>query len=134
MIGNPVSGDRLDLAVTLSNEGYGRVIRPRPAKAIFFSNGSPVAEIPIPLADLDLRQLQPAATPAWHTFQVRLHLPANFLLSGPSSIALVFPDPAPSLKSNPAYALPLNSIDAKDSVSVFDPTTGYNVIASFQAF
>lgn len=134
VIGNPVSGDRLDLAVTLSNEGYGRVIRPHPARVIFFSNGSPVAELPIPLADLDLRQLQPAAEPAWQTFWIHLHLPANFLLDGPSSIALVFPDPAPSLKSSPAYALPLNSIEDKDSVSVFDPTTGYNVIATFDVF
>lgn len=134
VIGNPVSGDRLDLAVTLSNAGYGHVIRPRPAKVIFLSKGRPVAEMPIPTEDLDLRNLQSAAKPIEHTFEIHLHLPADFRLDGPSSIALVFPDPAPSLKSNPAYALPLNSIEDRNSVSVFDPTTGYNVIASFDAF
>ena len=134
VIGNPVSGGRLDLAVTLSNAGYGNVKRPRPAKVIFVSNGSQVAEIPVPLADLDLRKLKSAPKPAWRTFEIHLQLPADFRLDGSSLIALVFPDPAPSLNSNPAYALPLNSIEDSNSISIFDPTTGYNVVAHFDAF
>lgn len=120
----------LDLALTLSNAGYGRMIRPRPAKVVFLSHGKPVAETPIPLADLDLRQLQPAVKPAWRTFNIHLHAPAEVRLDGPSAIALVFPDPAPSLESKPAYALPLNSIDDHTKSPVFDPATGYNVIIS----
>lgn len=134
VIGNPVSGGLLDLGITLSNAGYGRVMRARPAKVVFLSNGSRVAEIPIPLEKLDLRKLDAAAKPTAHTFKIRLQLPADFRLDGASSIALVIPDPAPSLQSSPAYALPLNSIDDKNDISVFDPTTGYNVVASFDAF
>ena len=134
VIGNPVSGGRLDLALTLSNAGYGHVKRPRPAKVVFLSNGRPVAEIPIPLEELDLRKLDSAQKTVDHTFDIHLYLPADFRLDGPSSIALVFPDLVPSLKSNPFYALPLNSIEDRGSVSVFDPTTGYNVIANFDAF
>lgn len=123
----PASGRGLDLAVTLANAGYGRVVRPRPAKAVFLLDGRPAAETPIPLPDLDLRQLQPAAKPAWQTFNIHLRLPEDFR-EGRSAIALVFPDPAPSLEAKPAYALPLNSIDDETQSPVFDSATGYNLI------
>ena len=125
---SPKSEGRLDLAVTLSNAGYGRVIRPRPAKVVFLSHGRPVGESSIPIADLDLRELQPAAKPARRTFTLHLHPPADFHLDGQSAIALVFPDPAPPLRANPAYALPLNSLEDKNHAAVFDPATGYNLI------
>jgi len=66
------------------------------------------------------------------TVQLNVTLPATFPTSGAVSAALPFPDPAPSLTSQPAYALPLNSVDATHH-PVFNPTTGYNVIATFNA-
>jgi len=57
-------------------------------------------------------------------------LPGTFPSSGTISAALLIPDPAPSLTSQAAYALPLNSVDQNNN-PVFDAATGYNVIATF---
>ncbi|MHB8813375.1 MAG: DUF4874 domain-containing protein [Steroidobacteraceae bacterium] len=130
---DPVAEDRLHLAITLSNAGYGHVLRPRPGKMIFLLRGRAVAETPIPLEELDLRKLQPARQPVAITFKIPLRLPAAFRLGVPRAIALAFPDPAPSLESNPAYALALNSIDDQTGAEVFDRTSGYNLIATFNS-
>jgi len=122
----------LYVAITLANTGYGRVIRPRPATLIFVSGGNVVAQIPIALANMDLRQLASSASPISQTFQVVVTLPGTFPSSGSVSAALLIPDPAPSLTSQPAYALPLNSLD-QNSNPVFNSATGYNAIATFNA-
>jgi hypothetical protein len=44
-------------------------------------------------------------------------------------LALQFDDPAPSLSDQPAYALPLNSLD-ENGKSIFDAATGNNLIAT----
>jgi len=132
IIGNPTPNGQLYVAITLANTGYGRVIRPRPASLVFVSNGNVVAQIPIALTNLDLRQLTSSATPVSQTFQFNVTLPGTFPSSGSVSATLLIPDPAPSLTSLPAYALPLNSLDQNNS-PVFNPTTGYNVIATFSA-
>jgi hypothetical protein len=129
--GTPTPYGQLEVAVTLVNTGYGRVIRPRPASLVFISSGNVVAQIPIALAALDLRKLASSATPVPQTFQFSVTLPATFP-PGTVSAALLIPDPAPSLAAQPAYALPLNSVDQNDD-PVFDPTTGYNVFATFNA-
>jgi len=121
--GYPIAGGQLSIAVTLMNAGYGRVIRPRPATIVFIQNGQTAAQIPVPLQSMDLRTLQPSMSA---TFAFGFTLPAT-LQSGPVSVALLIPDPAPSLTSDPAYALPLNSLD-QNSNAIFDPTTGYNFI------
>jgi len=130
IIGTPVPDGRLSVAVTLVNTGYGRVIRQRPAFLVFVSNATAVAQISIPLAAMDLRLLASSATPVAQTFYISVKLPATFPSSGSISVALLIPDPAPSLTSQPAYALPLNSVDENGN-PVFDPMTGYNVIATF---
>ena len=131
--GKPTPNGQLTVAVTMVNTGFGRVIRARPATVVFVSNGTVVAQAPIALAALDLRQLASAATPVPETFQFTVTLPATFPTSGSVTAALTFPDPAPSLTSQAAYALPLNSVDAAHS-PVFDPTTGYNAIATLTPF
>jgi hypothetical protein len=113
----------------LVNTGYGRVIRERPAFLVFVSSESMVAQIPIPV---DLRQLASSATPVPQSYEFNVFLPATFAPSGLVSAALLFRDPAPSLSSQPAYALPLNSVD-QDNNPIFDSTTGNNVIATFSA-
>jgi len=45
-------------------------------------------------------------------------------------VALLVPDPAPSLTAQAAYALPLNSLDSNGR-AIFDSTTGYNTIGAF---
>ena len=129
---NPHRNGKLNVTVTLVNTGYGRVIRPRPESLIFVSNGSTVAQFPIALAAMDLSQLASSATPVPQTFQFNVTLPATFPPSGLVSAALLIPDPASSLSPEPAYALPLNSVDQNNN-PIFDPTTGYNLIASFNA-
>ncbi len=114
---------QLSVALTMYNSGYGRVVRPRPATLVLIQNGRTVGQVPIPLQSLDLRTLQSFTS---ETFQFAFSVPTT-LQRGPVSMALLIPDPAPSLSSNPAYALPLNSLDENNN-PIFDPTTGYNFI------
>jgi hypothetical protein len=130
--GSPAANGQIHLALTLANTGYGRVIRPRPVTLLFVSQGKVVAQYPISLADMDLRQLESSATPVPETFKLNVTLPPTFPTSGEVSAVLLIPDPAPSLTPQPAYALPLNSLDQNDK-AIFDATTGYNLIATFDA-
>jgi hypothetical protein len=130
--GSPSAKGQLHLALTLANAGYGRVIRPRPVTLLFVFAGKVIAKFPIALADMDLRQLESSAAPVPQTFNVNVTLPPAFPTSGSVSAVLLIPDPAPSLTPQPAYALPLNSLDQNDN-PIFDPTTGYNLIATFSA-
>jgi len=130
--GSPNANGQLHLALTLANTGYGRVIRPRPVTLLFVSAGKVVAKFPIALATMDLRQLAASATPAPQTYKIDVTLPPTFPNSGSVSAVLLIPDPAPSLTPQPAYAMPLNSLDQNDN-PIFDPTTGYNLIATFNA-
>jgi hypothetical protein len=127
--GNPVAGGALHLALTLANTGYGRVIRPRPAAVVLTSGASLLQQTPIPLTQMDLRELASSATPVPRTFEFDITLPA-VLPATPLALSLLIPDPAPSLVCDPAYALPLNSLDA-GGLPVFDPATGHNRLATF---
>lgn len=127
--GNPAANGQLQLGITLANTGYGRVIRPRPVTLLFVSGTTVAAQFSIPLTTLDLRQLT-ASSP--QTFPVTVTLPSTFPTTGSISAVLLIPDPASSLTTQPAYALPLNSLDSKNN-SVFDPKTGYNLLATFNA-
>jgi hypothetical protein len=129
IIGNPTAGGTLFVAVTLVNAGYGRVVRARPVTLVLSSNGSVVGQVPISLQDLDLRQLVSSSPAVPTTFQFNVMLPSNLPSGRPISIALSIPDPAPSLSPQPAYALPLNSVD-QTGRAVFNSTTGYNIIGS----
>jgi hypothetical protein len=130
--GNPTANGQLQFSITLVNTGYGRVIRQRPATLVFVSAGNVVARIPIPVSQLDLRQLASSAEHVPQTFHIDVSLPHTFPSSGPVSVALSIPDPAPSLTAQPAYALPLNSVDQSGN-PIFDPVAGYNVMATFAA-
>jgi hypothetical protein len=132
IIGNPTPNGQLFVALTLANTGFGRVIRARPATLVFSSGGNVVAQIPVALSDMDLRQLASSSPPTPQAFQFTITLPATFPSSGQISMSLLIPDPAPSLTTQPAYALPLNSLD-QSSNAVFAPATGYNLIAIFNA-
>ena len=76
--------------------------------------------------------LFPSWTPVPQTYKINVTLPSTFPNSGSVSVVLLIPDPAPSLMPQPAYALPLNNLDEND-LPIFDPTTGYNRIATFNA-
>jgi hypothetical protein len=91
-----------------------------------------IAQSPIPLSAMDLRQLAPSASPAAQTFQFDVTLPPTLPSSGSISVALLIPDPAPSLGTQAAYALPLNSVDQSNN-PVFDPATGFNGLGVFDA-
>jgi hypothetical protein len=130
--GNPSANGQLHLALTLANTGYGRVIRPRPVTLLFVSAGKVIAQFPIALGDMDLRQLESSAIPVPQTYKIDVTLPSTFPTSGSVSAVLLIPDPAATLAPQPAYALPLNSLDRNDT-PIFDPTTGYNLIATFNA-
>lgn len=121
--GDPAPGGRVSLSLTIDNEGYGRVVRARPATLALIQKGQTVAQIPIPLQSFDLRTV---ASFTSQTFSFDVVLPAT-IPAGRTSIGLLIPDPAPSLSSQAAYALPLNSLDQNNS-PIFDTSTGNNFI------
>ncbi|MBV8209536.1 MAG: DUF4874 domain-containing protein [Burkholderiaceae bacterium] len=129
VIGEAVPEGELHVTATMVNAGYGRVIRPRPVTLILAQQGQAVAKIEIPISRLDLRTLASSASPTPTTFQFDVVLPESLPL-GPTAMGLVFHDPAPSLFHEAAYTLPLNSID-QDGKAVFDASTGFNRIATF---
>jgi hypothetical protein len=128
MLGDPTAGGSLVVALTMLNAGYGRVIRARPATLVLASNGIVIAELPISLDELDLRQLAARAGPKILQFPVTL--PSSLPSGSSISLSLRIPDPAPSLTRQAAYALPLNSND-RNGRAIFDPTTGLNMLGSF---
>ena len=117
------------VAATMVNAGYGRVVRRRPATLILLQNGEVVEKIKLRTDEIDLRTLASSANPVPSTFEFQFTLPEK-LLPGPMSIGLFIHDPAPSLFPQPAYALPLNSLD-ENNKPIFDPATGLNRIAAF---
>jgi hypothetical protein len=132
VIGDAVPGGRLYVTAQTVNDGYGRVIRRRPATLVFLQDGIIVGRHEISTAELDLRTLQSAAIPTPVTFGFEATLPTQ-LHPGSVLLALLFSDPAPSLHSQPAYALPLNSLGPKGN-SIFDVATGVNGIARFDIY
>jgi hypothetical protein len=132
VIGNPRANGQLYVAMTLVNKGYGRVIRQRSVIVVFASEGATLARFLLPIGTLDLRSLASAVNPSASTFETTLTLPAGFPRGKSVSLYLFVPDPAPSLTSQARYALPLNSLNA-NSKPVFDSTTGYNLLATFQS-
>lgn len=118
------------VAHALADGPSGRVIRARPATLVFTSNGTVVAQSQINLQDLDLRQLVSTSPATPKMFQFTVATPATLPVGKTISVALVISDPAPSLAPQPAYALPLNSLDTRGR-AIFDATTGYNTIGSF---
>lgn len=129
IIGDARRDRRLYVAVTMVNDGYGRVIRERPVDLILLQDGRVAGKIEIPLEKMDLRTLASAANPVPSTFQFEIRLPET-LHRGRVTIALFIKDPAPSLHPRTAYALPLNSVD-KNSQAIFNPADGLNRIATF---
>jgi uncharacterized protein DUF4832/uncharacterized protein DUF4874 len=116
--GDPAPRGRLAVDITLVNAGFGRVIRERPARLVFVRDKKVVAEMSAD--DIDLRRLDAAP----QTYHLLVRLPATFPSAGPVTVAIRFPGP------DPPDALPLNSVDQHHR-PVFDPATGYNVIATF---
>ena len=129
---DPTANGQLYVAMTLVNKGYGRVIRQRPATIVLASKGTTLAHFSLPVATLDLSSLASAVNQAASTFETTLTIPVGFPAGQSVSLYLFVPDPAPSLTNQAAYALPLNSLNA-NSQPVFDPTTGYNLLATFQS-
>jgi hypothetical protein len=126
--GEARAGSPVELRLTIRNDGFGRVQRPRPARLLVLSQGAVAAEVSVPLAALDVREAAPESAGSGTEFTVPLTLPES-LPTGDVTLALVFDDPAPSLRGVAAYALPLNSRDA--SGDLFDAATGQNRLARF---
>lgn len=131
IIGDASPSGKIYFAATMVNAGYGRVIRERPVYVVVIQNGTALAEIAVPVSAMDLRTLISSAIPTPATFEYEFTLPHS-LSSGQVSLALLIKDPAPTLSSQAAYALPLNSNDQDDD-PIFDPTNGYNLIGTFNA-
>jgi Domain of unknown function (DUF4874)/Domain of unknown function (DUF4832) len=128
VIGDARPGGRLYVALTMVNDGYGRVIRERPVDLILLQDGQEAGRIEVPIEKMDLRTLASSRNPLSSTFAFRVGLPEK-LHRGPITMALLIKDPAPSLRPRTAYALPLNSVD-KDGQAIFSAAKGLNRIVT----
>lgn len=128
LTGQAHAGTTVSLALTVRNEGFGKVVRARPARVLVLQDGEVVSARDVPLDRLDLRRTNdvPGASVV---FTVPVALPAA-LRTGEVELALVIDDPAPSLRGLPAYALPFNSRDTTGA-DLFDPATGRNTVTRF---
>ncbi|HTA38724.1 MAG TPA: DUF4832 domain-containing protein, partial [Candidatus Acidoferrales bacterium] len=128
LTGEPQAGGTMTAALTFANEGYGRVMRPRPVTLVLRSGATVLARVAVPT--IDLRTLAPAEQPASQTFTFSFKMP-SVMPKGAVSAALFIADPSPSLRAMPAYALPLNS-DGADA-PIFNAKTGLNTFAMIAA-
>jgi hypothetical protein len=101
------------LELTLENTGWGALVNPRPLLLVI--SGSP-EEVRLPLDEVDLRRLGPGER-ARIVVGVRVPVDTE---PGARALSLWMPDPAPSLREDPRYALRLGNEGA------FDTDTGRN--------
>lgn len=129
--GNSTQGSVINVSLTLSNTGYGRVIRQRPSNLVLLDRNNIITTIPITITQLDLRTLSNSYPTKTFTFQVTLPVDVTkYAFTKTLNVALSIPDPVPSLINQAAYMLPLNSLDNNNS-QVFDISTGFNLIGTF---
>jgi hypothetical protein len=109
-------GGSLDVNLTVANDGFAAMFNARPAFAVLYnSSGNFVCQL-----NADPRWWQPNTTT---TVSQSCVLPAT-VSAGTYSLALWLPDAAPTLQSNPLYAVQFAN------VGVWDPTTGFNLITN----
>jgi hypothetical protein len=106
--------DYLSLSITLKNEGFAAPFNPRKVYVVL-RNATDGNEIKLPLKT-DIRYWFGSST---FTLNENIKLPNNTPI-GEYTMYLYFPDEAPSLASNPAYAIQLANTQQ------WDATTGYN--------
>jgi hypothetical protein len=106
--------DYLSLSITLKNEGFAAPFNPRKVYVVL-RNATDGNEIKLPLKT-DIRYWFGSST---FTLNENIKLPNN-TPTGEYNMYLYFPDEAPSLASNPAYAIQLANTQQ------WDATTGYN--------
>ena len=106
--------DYLSLSITLKNEGFAAPFNPRKVFVVL-RNATDGNEIKLPLKT-DIRYWFGSST---FTLNENIKLPNNTPI-GEYTMYLYFPDEAPSLASNPAYAIQLANTEQ------WDANTGYN--------
>jgi hypothetical protein len=110
-------GGVLQLAVTLHNSGYASLYNARPVYVALTGGSTRLTAV---LSTVDPRQWLSGQDAS---FQARLRVPAN-LPTGSYQVSLWLPDAAPSLQSNPVYAVQLAN------ASVWSATQGDNLLGS----
>lgn len=108
-------GGELDLSVRIENRGFSAPFNARPVYVTITGDDSRRV---VRIADADARQFAPGQE---RSLSTRIQLPAD-LSSGTYTVSLWLPDPAPSLASDPRYAIRLAN------KGVWDPDTGDNVL------
>jgi len=106
--------DYLPLSITLQNTGFSAPFNPRKVYVVL-RNSTDGNEIKLPLKT-DIRYWFGSST---FTLNENIRLPEN-TPTGEYSMYLFFPDEAPSLASNPAYAIQLAN------TQIWEANTGYN--------
>ncbi|WP_448642068.1 DUF4832 domain-containing protein [Geodermatophilus sp. URMC 63] len=103
-------GQTVRVQLTLTNDGYAAPLTDRPVDVVF-RQGDQTVSVPVPL---HVRELTPGVTRT-----VQLDVPAP-TAPGAWALSLALPDDAPSLASDPAYAVRLAN------QGLWDPATGRN--------
>ena len=107
--GDIAPGGAFEASVTLRNYGFSTPVKPRRPEFVLASKSGEAVEIPV---EFDCRQLQPCAEGATdgsvldHEIRLATSLPAS-MPEGPYCLGIWFPDPSPSLRYRPEYAIRL---------------------------
>ncbi len=112
-------GDRLELDVTLRNDGYASPFNARPVYAVLQGNGA-TYEVQLAGADVDPRRWWGGQS---HTFSRRLGIPAS-VTPGTYTLSLWLPDAAATIRTRPEYAIRFANN------AVWSTTAGHNELTT----
>jgi len=99
---------QVPVTITIRNTGWARAYNPRPVELLLRSEGGNATHR-LALDGVDPRAWLPGETATAHG---QLRLPAD-LPAGRYAVLLAFPDPAPSLRNDPRYAIRPANRDAR---------------------
>jgi len=109
-------GQNLDIELNLINDGWGKAYNPRGIEIVLKKIGSD-KKYYIPVRGANPRDWLPGS--GEHQLLITDKLSDN-ILTGSYNVCLFLPDPFPSLRERPDYAIRLVN------KNIWDPTTGYN--------
>lgn len=116
-------GGLFKLRIDLDNKGYGELFNPRDVFLVIedAKGKKETAQIAI-----DPRFWQGGKS---QTFEVQMEIPYQ-MSEGTYKLSLWMPDKSEKLKNIPAYAVRFASKEKKSQKDIWDPKTGYNLLAS----
>ncbi|MGE4073303.1 MAG: DUF4832 domain-containing protein [Lysobacterales bacterium] len=108
-------GGRLQGQINLQNVGFAAPFNPRAVELLLRNNSSPNASIRLPIST-DPRRWLPDENSGNHNIVLDLPLPGDLPL-GNYDLLLALPDPEPTLRANPAFAIRMANLGTWEAAS-----------------